>query len=578
VRRFVIVLIIVMLVVGLGASLAGNVLLYAVHQMEQNEAEAVLQARATRIAGLEQELGNVQTDLRRAERQMLTLEAHLSSTPSPDPISPDRPVVEILSPAPGDRFKEGEVVVVRWTTHSQDQLAWAQFLVDGSLVVRTDFDGETQIEGRFTWEASGTGSHVLEIRASNTEGLESDWVRVEIEVISDGTRQKPIAPEIAAAMAEIERQAVVLRGLAPLQPITVAVYSRAELRQQVLEELDRDLPPDEATATAVEMAAFDFLPASTDLRALLAELYTEQIAGYYDTDTASFALIDDDDALGPLDKATYTHEFIHALQDQHYDLDSLDPGDSNDDASLAVTGLIEGDAMLVMQQYMYEHLSPQEIFELLSESQMVETTALDQAPMVIREQLLFPYVSGLAFVQALHSRGGFAAVDEAFRNPPQSTEQILHPQRYLAGELPRILSLPPLTDTLGAGWHWVDSNVLGEYTLRLYLEQQVDPALAAKAADGWGGDWYSVYTRPGTSDIVLVWRTAWDREVEAAEFADVYTLYANARFGSPPVSQTCWSGADAICFYRSGEETLVIRAPDLELVRELAALFPDLSG
>jgi len=280
-----------------------------------------------------------------------------------------------------------------------------------------------------------------------------------------------------------------------------------------------------------------------------------------------------------MDKSTYAHEFTHALQDQHFDLDALDPEGNSDDASLAVAALIEGDATLLMQQYMLEYLDPNELFDLFSESLDAGSEALEQAPAVIREQMMFPYEVGLTFVQALYQHGGYQAVNAAFARPPRSTEQVLHPDRYLAGELPQVVNALPLTNTLGSGWEWVDGNVLGELTLRLYLEEQVNTRTAASAADGWGGDWYDVYTHQGSGAIVMVMQTVWDTEAEAAEFIQTYQTFGKARFGSasqaPTQTSTCWSGSDAICAYHSGTQTLVIRAPDMELVTQLAVLFPD---
>ena len=110
---------------------------------------------------------------------------------------------------------------------------------------------------------------------------------------------------------------------------------------------------------------------------------------------------------------------------------------------------------MLMQEYMLAYLDPDELFEMLSESLEAGSEALDSAPAVIRAQLMFPYEAGLEFVSTLYLEGGYPAVDDAFLDPPQSTEQILHPEKYLAGETPQVVTLPPLTETLVSGWEWV---------------------------------------------------------------------------------------------------------------------------
>jgi hypothetical protein len=221
-------------------------------------------------------------------------------------------------------------------------------------------------------------------------------------------------------------------------------------------------------------------------------------------------------------------------------------------------------------------LSSDELYEALAESMEADTTVLDTTPAVIQKQMMFPYEQGLVFVDALYQQGEYAAIDDAFADPPVSTEQILHPERYLAGEQPEMVALPPLTDTLGSGWEWVDENVLGEYTLRLYLEEQIASQNAIIAAEGWGGDRYAVYHRPDTEDLAMVIQINWDSRTEADEFASYFQSYAKARFdGAAPVETNCWTDQDALCLFQNAADTLIISAPDLELAELIQAEFPD---
>jgi hypothetical protein len=588
-RRFLLTVLILVLIVSLAGALTGMILQYNLLSDQTNNAadlenslrdtQASRQALEGEVNVLEHANQSLRTQLATREAEVATLEAAVARPPLPTPTPPTRPVTSITAPVEGEQFEERETVVVRWQATNQDRIGRVTFLVDGNAVDETAIEGTPTAEGEFRWVAIGLGEHVLTVTAANTIGAEGRPATVTIEVlpVPEPEPEPSLEEENRGVMDGIETVVIGLRGLEPLQPVTRTLYTQAELSDYVVQELDQDYPADEARRDALEMAAFDFLPADTDLRELIEALYTEQIAGFYDSDTGSLAVISDEEALRPLDKTTYAHEFTHALQDQHYGLEALDPEENSDDASLAVTALIEGDAMLVQEQYMLQFLDSDELFEMLSDLTSAEFSVLDSVPAVVREQLMFPYDAGLLFAKRIYQEGGYAALNDVYLHPPLSTEQVLHPDKYLSGELPLEVSLPPLTDTLGSGWGWVDANVLGEFTLRLYLEPHLSARRAAAAAEGWGGDRYAVYHNPESSALVLVMRTIWDSAAEAAEFVDEYRTFGEARFGTAPTETAtgaCWTGEDAICIYGAGAETLIIRAPTGALIEELETAFP----
>jgi hypothetical protein len=582
-RRFLLVALILTLVVALAAVLAGTALLYTYQQQEQERTQDQLDDCATRTAALQHTL----TRLFESERETATLQAESSSPPTPVPeqdgghptaTPPARPAVTLTAPTAGDQFQEWEEVAIRWRASGQSGVEGITLQVDGHQVDEFAAGGALSIDGEFHWVATGLGTHRLIVTASNSSGLESHPASVAIHVVPDANTPRPTEQDEAnfAIMDAIEPLVTELRGLELRRPVTRTLFTRDELRQQIVHELNQDLTADEARKDAIEMAAFDFIPADTDLRTLMETLYTEQIAGYYDSDAQSLAVASDEGLMGPLGKSTFAHEFAHALQDQHWGLDTLDPEENSDDASLAVMALIEGDALLLQQQYILEYLDTDELFELLSESLAADTEVLDTVPPIIRAHLMFPYEAGLEFIQTLYQTGAYEAVDSAFSDPPQSTEHILHPERFLAGEPPQIVSLPPLTETLGNDWVWIDENVLGEFTLTLYLEQQIGAGRGAAPAEGWGGDRYAVYANQETGAIVMVMRTTWDTRSEADEFADAFLGFGKARFGFAPEgteTAACWEAEDAICIYQIEAETLIIRAPDQDLITKLKTLF-----
>ena len=174
------------------------------------------------------------------------------------------------------------------------------------------------------------------------------------------------------------------------------------------------------------------------------------------------------------------------------------------------TGFYEG--------IIFSFFSKQEQEELLGASQ--GSPVFDNAPFVIQKLLVFPYAEGMAFVSALLNVGQLDAIDEAFDNPPVSTEQILHPEKYFENEMPSAVLLPDLLTALGAGWSEIDSDVMGEFFIRTYLETTASEGAAALAAAGWGGDRYVLVQGP-QEERVFVAVIAWDTKQDAREFFDI---------------------------------------------------------
>jgi hypothetical protein len=182
--------------------------------------------------------------------------------------------------------------------------------------------------------------------------------------------------------------------------------------------------------------------------------------------------------------------------------------------------VVEGDAVSVQNRWMTTHLTPEEMGQLVTGSLDPEAiAALQRAPAYLRETSLFPYLTGNPFVESLIAGGGYQAVNAAFTKPPVSTEQILHPEKYAAGEAPNVVKIPTLFEPgLPAGWKALGQDTLGEFILRLWLIQgSVAPTQATTAATGWGGDRLELYQSPNGTSLLVV--TEWDGLHDAAEFA-----------------------------------------------------------
>jgi len=372
-------------------------------------------------------------------------------------------------------------------------------------------------------------------------------------------------------MDTVERQVAALRGLEPLHPVERALVTREQLRAYVIEDFEQNFSPAEARNYALTLAAFDTIDPGIDMYDLLLDLYVEQIAGFYNAETEQIYVVAGAGPMGQMERLTYAHEYTHALQDQHFDLEALglsdEPEEAYDDEYLAATrALVEGDATLLTQEFLYTHYSTDEMMALLEEMEGVETPVFDSAPDVVCDSLMFHYTYGLTFAQALYDEGGWAAIDAAYADPPRSTEHILHPDRYLAGDEPLVVAMPPLTDTLGAGWRQVEANVLGEYFIGYYLAQQVPSREAGEAAEGWGGDRYAVHYRASDGALVMALYVVWDTPADTEEFVDAYVAYAEGRFDhAADVTEgalMCWEEDDTLCLAWGPADTTIVLGPD----------------
>jgi hypothetical protein len=314
--------------------------------------------------------------------------------------------------------------------------------------------------------------------------------------------------------------------------------SREELARELQDTLLDEYPEDEQYADERELLAFGLMDEHIDLGQLVLDLYSEQIAGYYDPDDGKMVVVreaTDGEGFTPSQEVTYAHEIVHALQDQHFDLTAgpLDREPLTDDQALAVTALIEGDASFSEVQYLLSHPELLEAFLTDIGEMEFESDILDSAPTIISATLLFPYEYGYTFVEAIHAEGGWEAVNAAFANPPASTEQILHPEKYLAGEEPIEVDVADFTGALDGDWTVFDVNTFGEFQIRIMLsETSMTEEQARIASEGWGGDTYVV---AGTeTEDAIHWETVWDSEEDASEFARALALRETERWDVGP--------------------------------------------
>jgi hypothetical protein len=186
----------------------------------------------------------------------------------------------------------------------------------------------------------------------------------------------------------------------------------------------------------------------------------------------------------------------------------------------------------------------------------------------MQQDFLFPYTYGTDFVRSIHNEGGWDAVDAVYDDPPITTEQILHPERY-PWDKPIAIDPPDFVPVLGEPWREIESYVLGEWFTQLVLSEHVGNDLSIIAAQGWGGDVYVALANDDEQLEALFLMTLWDSVRDAQEFAAAFLDYGDARFGRREVSAgsfTWESSEGAVLFEQIGNQTLWILAPDVDAV------------
>ena len=343
---------------------------------------------------------------------------------------------------------------------------------------------------------------------------------------ASSTQHTAIVSMTAAMLKETSE----LRELSILKAVKSGAQSRTEIEHMIVKNLDTETTPTEMHAAEVLLKVFGLAPKDFAYRSFLIKLLTEQVAGYYDPKAQQFYLADWIELEGQ--KPVMAHELTHALQDQHFNLKRFEnwpKGDS--DAELAAHALIEGDATLAMTLYMAKNPLVALAFIRSLGEQEIATEQFKQAPRALRESLLFPYEEGSAWATQLYKRGGWEMVSGAFTKLPQSSEQVLHAEKYFSYEAPQKLTLPDFKSALGPAWKRLDYDVNGEWGYYLILDEFLkDTAESKRASAGWGGDRFALYETGKPDEFFVAQLTAWDTPADAREFFDAYAKRTAQRY------------------------------------------------
>ncbi|MDD5448680.1 MAG: hypothetical protein PHO53_05895 [Actinomycetota bacterium] len=403
--------------------------------------------------------------------------------------------------------------------------------------------------------------------------------KIEVDLATCGTQlQSEELQRIANRVSE-------LRGLEFSKPAKFRKCSETVVRYEILQTFSEETPSQELESDRKLLAALGLIPAEENLAKTLMEILTEQIAGTYSTETKEITIMQEKQAGEATEEITIAHEVTHCLQDQnfHLDMPPLDEESFNGDNEIAIQSLAEGDATLTMLDYAEKY---SDIVSLMREESQIPDNAsekLEKAPFYIRESLLFPYQEGLEFAMYLKTIGGYDALNNAFRNPPLSSEQIIHPEKYIAREQPKVIDIPDLLPFLPKGWKMINNDCVGELDLKLWFEQYCGASTSKDVSSGWGGNAIQYY-QGRRNNYLLVNIFDWDSKEDAQEFFDGYRNLISERFGKVKEKRSGESfymleDTDDSFFCSIDEtQTLCLQANKASLIQDVAPAFGALGG
>jgi hypothetical protein len=324
---------------------------------------------------------------------------------------------------------------------------------------------------------------------------------------------------------EALKEASIIRGLEIKEETPCLLHGKEQVKSYLLETINTKIPRERLIAESTIYKAFGFLPQDFDYEKGLVDLYLDQLGGYYDPDKNHYVMaswIPD-----VLQTSVAVHELTHALQDQHFDLNSLTKQDRfSSDELMARSALIEGDATAVMMDYTYKLVGQPPLSKKDNVSSIILQNSLGtmlmpglaQIPLSLKLILMFPYSSGLRLAHEGLKKGGYEQINRMFVAPPRSTEEVLHPEKYFD----TTPSFKKIDLAASEDQKLLFSDTLGEFALSaLMATHEIDKSKVALASSGWGGD-KVILVENSAGKKEAVWKIAWDMPKDAQEFCQVY--------------------------------------------------------
>lgn len=341
-----------------------------------------------------------------------------------------------------------------------------------------------------------------------------------------------------------------ITGLEARRPVPASTLTREEWKAWVEAQVREQAKPEEIRKDELLLRIFGLVPGDFDLRQSTVDLLGEQAAAVYDHRKKRMLFVEGADTAG-MEDAVLIHELSHAVADQHFDMSRfLDKGPKSDEQQFARLAVVEGQAMWIMTDAMLRRMGQtlvnngralEAMLPMMGQLAASQYPVFNKSPLYMRESLLFPYGGGMVFQQAVVDRMGKAAFREVLRNPPVSTQQILHPDKYFDKVQPRKVELPA-AGTQGYGR--LSAGDVGEFDLGLLLrEGGMEEKEARDLAAGWRGGAYELLESREGAKPLLRWTVLLDSPVAAQKVLDGYRALlakkaGGAKFGTESGTST----------------------------------------
>ncbi len=364
------------------------------------------------------------------------------------------------------------------------------------------------------------------------------------------------------------------RQLEPTSEISTNYISPEDFRERINNDFNYQYYSETLQAVYVML---DFMTSDQSLYEMFVDVLSRPNAAIYDSQTSAIDAFFDESSLNSYERVTLAHECVHALQDQHFDLNRLIEEAGSTDRVLALKALVEGDAVCVEMEYAMDHYGVTYATDLLDESVLeAERESFKDLPLCFSARFDFPYEYGPGFVDNFTD---YKSLNSAYSDPPKSSEQILHPEKYFDPnlyDLPQELAVPDISGTLGDFWINPFTDVLGEYMTKLYLETYLSTDIATQASEGWGGDYLAYFVDQREMDELIIMYSTWDTSADSEEFFNAYLKLIHQKSNGEWIDKSTdsnsglWYGEDLVVFITKWRNNILIIQATNEQAFEIA--------
>ncbi|HLH00376.1 MAG TPA: hypothetical protein VKX49_28990 [Bryobacteraceae bacterium] len=336
------------------------------------------------------------------------------------------------------------------------------------------------------------------------------------------------APPMFSEIGAMEQRLSEITGLQFRRMIPYSVMNKEQLRRYLEQRVKDTIKPADIRGEELTLKLLGLVPADFDLRQNTIDLLTEQAAAFYDYNKKKLFMLDD--GSGADEEIALVHELAHGLADQHFRLGKyISESMRSDDAATARQAVMEGQASWLMTAYLSKKAGGRgevsdAVLDLMTHTMEVspdQYPVYSKSPAYIRDMLVFPYADGMVFQNAVFQKLGQEGFSEVFRRPPSSTQQIIHPDRYLAHAEPQIPDAPEIP--AAREFRKLAEGTLGELDYRILVSQYAGKEPGQEMAAHLSGSSYELLEHKHDGWAALAYSSTWDSPESAAKFFEMYT-------------------------------------------------------